>query len=113
MPNVARYDSCARDRVVQSQWPSTAGPFLKIGDELPARRIDPEEVVHVDIRALGFGAPLRDQRHSTRDPSRTGTRADTCARPLEPRLQRELRGAQARRRTERHVLAGPVQLERG
>ena len=59
------------------------------------------------------GTPLRDQRNRTGNPAAAGARPHTGTRPLEPRLQRELRSTQPRRRTKRHVRTPAVHVQAG
>ena len=61
---------------------------------------------------LCLRTPLRDQRNRTGNPAAAGARPHTGTRPLEPRLQRELRSTQPRRRTKRHVLTAAVERDR-
>src|SRR6185369_14102147 len=79
-------------------------------DELAARSVDAEEVVHVDVgRRLGLGPALGDQRDGAGDAAAAGARPGSAAGPVEPGLQGEHGRVETSRLPEGHVLARAVE----
>ena len=84
---------------------------LEVGNQDVPGAVDSEEVVHVDIAAVGLRHAFRHQR-DRRDAAGAGAHRHAGAFASEPGLDRERRRAEARRRSERHSLADAVELQR-
>ena len=111
VPDVAGDDCVPDDRVVLSERSRPAGPFLEVGDEPVRRGLDAEEVVHVYVGAVGLRPALCDERNGVGDAAATGVGADAGAFSLEPGLDGESRGAEARGGPEGHVVVRAIEVE--
>ncbi len=107
VPGVGRQRRGADDGVV-----GAAGGVLEVAGELAARRVDAEEVVHVQVgRRIDLGPTLGDQRDGAGQAADAGVGGDAAAGPVDPRLEGEGRAVEPARRPERDVLAGAAEPE--
>ena len=106
IPDVVADGRLADDRMV-----AAADRVLEVGGQHAGRALDAEEVVHVDVAALGFAAPFREQRYGGDAP--VPRRRRRCrGRPHEPQLEGEGRRAKFGRGAERHPIVDAVELQR-
>ena len=110
MPHVVADGGRAADRNVLTGRGGVVDGF-EVGRDHVARGIDAEDVVGVDVRALGLGGAVGQERHEVRDPARAGRARDPGPGPLEPRFDRELGKVELARITERHIRATRAEIE--
>ena len=112
VPRVRGDSGVADDWMVLAERTRAAWALLKVGCQLAAG--DTEEVVHIDVAALGLCSALRHQRDRRgRVLQAAGACAgrDAAACPVEPGLQGKVRSPEGWSRPERHVLGRPVELK--
>src|SRR5437773_2581143 len=95
VPDVARNRGASGDGVVLTERPGSTRPFFEVPNEHAVRGADAQEVIHVDIAALGLGPPLRQKRDGVGDAAGACGRTRARARSHEPGLEREGAGAKA------------------
>src|SRR5439155_21967903 len=112
VPYVAGDRRSADDGVVLTERSRAAGAFLEVGDQNAVGGADTEEVVHVDVAALGLSAALGEERDGVGDAACSGARADACALAREPRLDGEGGCTEAWGRAEGHVVIRTIEVKR-
>src|SRR6266542_2107566 len=95
VPGVARDHGGGRHGVVLAERSRSAGAFLEVGDKDAVRCADAQEVVHVDVAALGLGAAFRQKRDRVGDSATAGTGPGTGPLAPEPGLECERGDAEA------------------
>ena len=104
VPDIAGDDGRADHGVVLSERSGAPRSFLEVGDENAIGGADAEEVVHVDVAALGLRPAFRDQRDRVGNAAVAGVGTDAGALLLEPGLDRESGCAEAWCCPEGHVV---------
>ena len=112
-PGRSNEDSCC----CQRRMIAAVRGVLEVRDELVRGGIEPEEVVHVQVRRrFPLAASLRDERERAvvGEPVRSGSHRRAWPGSFEPGLEREDgRAERTRRRSERHVVVTAVEDETG
>src|SRR6266496_4887627 len=98
--------------VVLSERSGAPRSFLEVGDKDAIGGADTEEVVHVDVAALGLRPAFGDERDRVGNAAVAGVGTDAGAFPLEPGLDGESGCAEAWGRAEGHVIVGAIEVKR-
>ena len=72
----------------------TGRALFKVGNEKIVGGIDPEEIVHVHVRAVGLSSTFCDQRDRVGKPAGARLGADTGTLFLDPGFESEIRCAE-------------------